>query len=73
MHKLSIFIYKDGNTFYFDKEGYDSSDEFASSGINYEQGDMIKWNYEGSTYIGTLREVGVCKSFFEIDCVRKIA
>lgn len=66
MTNITRFVYKDNNNnFYFDPENY--TDEISNQlTISYEDGDMVKWNWEGKTMIGTLREEGHGISLFKI-------
>lgn len=57
MTNISAFVYKDGEEFYFDPENYSENTE-ARLSVNYEDGDLVKWDWEGQTMLGTLREVG---------------
>ena len=56
MTNISSFVYNDGVDFYFDPENYTENYDTKLS-IVYEDGDIVKWNWEGKTLIGTLREV----------------
>lgn len=68
MTNISAFVYKDGEEFYFDPENYSENTETRLS-VNYEDGDLVKWNWEGQTLIGTLREVGRELGLFVIEGV----
>lgn len=68
MTNISAFVYKDGEEFYFDPENYSENTE-ARLSVNYEDGDLVKWNWEGQTLIGTLREVGRELGLFVIEGV----
>lgn len=54
---ISKYIYKDENsdTFFVDTEDYSDNSQHLQG---YEDGDMVKWYWEGSKYIGTLRQYG---------------
>lgn len=54
---ISKYIYKDENseTFFVDTEDYADGTQHLQG---YEDGDMVKWRWEGIKYIGTLRQYG---------------
>ena len=54
MINLSNFIFKDQNKFYFDPENY-SGDTNDYHHLTFEDGDIIKWSWEGTKMYGTLR------------------
>lgn len=54
MINLSNFIFKDEGKFYFDPENY-SNTEAEEYQLTFEDGDVIKWNWEGTKMYGTLR------------------
>ncbi len=56
MSNISQHVYKDGDKFYFDSENYNDAQSLLS--IEYEDGDMIKWTWEGKRMTGVLREEG---------------
>ena len=66
MTNISAFVYKDGEEFYFDPENYSENTE-ARLSVNYEDGDLVKWNWEGQVMMGTLREVGRELGLFVIE------
>lgn len=68
MTNISAFVYKDGEEFYFDPENYSENIE-AGLSVNYEDGDLVKWTWEGQTLLGTLREVGRDLGLFAIENV----
>lgn len=56
MTNITKYVYKEEDRFYFDPENYtDGTDRLT---INYEDGDYVKWQWEGKTLFGTLREEG---------------
>lgn len=65
MTDLSAYIYQDGEKFYFDPENY-SGDVDKTLSIQYEDGDMIKWLWEGVKMSGILREEGYNMNLFVI-------
>jgi hypothetical protein len=65
MSNLTAYVYKDGDKFYFDSENY--SDSGPSLSIDYEDGDMIKWTWEGKKMTGILREEGRNLGLFTIE------
>ena len=66
---LENFITQDENAFYFDLEKYEENDPEIKS-LNYQDGDIIKWRWEGKTMFGTLRGVGYEQGLFCIQNVR---
>jgi hypothetical protein len=67
MTNISAYVYKDGDRFYFDSENYDGREQLLS--IKYEDGDMVKWDWENKRMTGTLRENGYNLGLFVIDNV----
>ena len=67
MTNLTDYVYKDGDKFYFDSENY--NEDGALLMIDFEDGDMIKWVWEGVKLIGTLREEGYNLGLFSIENV----
>lgn len=55
MTNISAYVYKDGDKFYFDPENY-TGDINKNLSISYEDGDMVKWDWEGTRMSGVLRE-----------------
>lgn len=68
MSNQSNNVYKDGDKFYFDPEIY-TENALRDSSMEYEDGDMIKWTYEGKRMTGTLRQVGYRLDLFLIEDV----
>jgi hypothetical protein len=54
---IDSFIIKEGNIFYFDMEDYNSK-----SDINIEEGDIIRFKYDGIKYIGKVDVIGSKKN-----------
>ena len=54
MINIEPFIVKDGNNFYVDLELYHQSNK----DIFIEEGDMLKFNYEGKRYIANVLNTG---------------
>ena len=67
MSDASAHVYKDGDKFYFDSENYNDSKALLS--IQYEDGDMIKWTWEGKKMLGVLREQGTNLGLYSIENV----
>ena len=57
MLNVDSFIVKEGNTFYFDLEDYNSK-----SDITIEDGDTVKFNYEGQRYMANVATLGSKKN-----------
>jgi len=70
MTDLSAFIYKDGNTFYFDPENY-TGDFNKNLTLEFEDGDTIRWIWESCVMTGTLREEGSGAKLFVLKNVTK--
>jgi hypothetical protein len=56
MKDLSTHIFEENGVFYFDVENYNIDEAQSNNTIDYEDGDCIKWNWEGKRMMGTLRE-----------------
>lgn len=54
MINLAKFIFNDNGKFYFDPENY-SAEKEDELHLTFEDGDMIKWTWEGKNMYGTLR------------------
>jgi hypothetical protein len=65
MTNISDYVYKDGDSFYFDSENYTDNVNKTLS-IDYEDGDMVKWVWENKKMMGTLREEGHNLGLFAI-------
>jgi hypothetical protein len=68
MTNISAYVYKDGDKFYFDSENYSDNIQTSLS-LNYEDGDMVKWDWENEQMIGILREEGKNLGLFVIENV----
>ena len=68
---LENFITQDGDTFYFDTESYEESQ--TKLGIDYQDSDIIKWQWEGKKMTGTLRQVGYEPGLFVIRNVKVLS
>ena len=53
---LNQYIYKDGDNFYLDTEGYDEN-QINKLSIDFDEGDLIRWTWEGKKMMGTLQRV----------------
>ena len=61
------FIVKDGNEFFIDLEDYNSK-----SDVSIDEGDTIKFNYEGHRYIANVASMGSRKNqSFVLDIIKK--
>lgn len=69
MTNISAYVYKDGDKFYFDPENY-SGDTTKNLSITYEDGDMIRWEWEGTKMSGILREESYNLKLFVIEKVQ---
>jgi hypothetical protein len=70
MSDLSYYVYLDGDHFYFDSENYNEGEVQLT--IKYEDGDMIKWSWEGKKMTGVIREEGYNLGLFKIENVKTI-
>jgi hypothetical protein len=66
---LSKYISKDNDTFYFDPE------EITEEGVKvlpliFENGDTIKWNWEGKKMLGKLQYIS--NNLFSLNNVREL-
>jgi hypothetical protein len=67
MLNIDSFIAKDGNTFYFDLEEYNSKTDLL-----IEESDIVKFTYEGVKYMGKVCSVGTKKNqSFVLEIVKK--
>jgi hypothetical protein len=73
MLNLSEFIYKDGDQFYFDLECYsDGTHLTIDKSLQFENGDTIKWNWEGNKMFGTLKKFSQNEELFLITNVSSV-
>ena len=68
MINLSKFIFNENGKFYFDPENYSNEKENELS-ISFEDGDMIKWEWEGKKMYGTLRSENKSLNLFLLEKV----
>ena len=68
MINLSNFIFKDEGKFYFDPENY-SNTEAEEYHLTFEDGDTIRWVWEGIKMYGTLRTENGNINLFVLDKV----
>ena len=54
--KLDSYIYKDGDKFYLDTESYEQGVPTKIS-LDFDNGDLIKWNWEEKRMMGTLQRI----------------
>lgn len=66
MLKLDSYITKDGNTFYIELEEYNQKSDFP-----IEDGDTIKFTYEGEKYMGNIVCVGSKIKSYIIEILKK--
>jgi len=67
MSDATAHIYMEGNKFYFDSEIY--TEDGPKKTLDYEDGDMIKWTWEGKKMTGTLRGKNTDLGLFSIENV----
>lgn len=67
MSDVTFHIYMEGDKFFFDSEIY--TEDGPKKTLDYEDGDMIKWNWEGKKMAGTLREKNTDLGLFAIENV----
>ena len=69
MLKVDNFITKEGDIFYIDIEGYNEQAD-----VKFDDGDMIRFNFDSSKYIGTLVNNGGAKNgIYHIEKVKKLS
>jgi hypothetical protein len=68
MINLSKFVFNDNGKFYFDPENY-SNEQEDELNLSFEDGDMIKWTWEGKKMYGTLRSENRNLNLFLIEKV----
>ena len=68
MADLASFIVQEGCVFYFDTEVYAEGQQPLS--IDYEDGDIICWKWEGKRLRGTLRKT-TTKGLFTLERVKE--
>lgn len=65
MGNLSSHVYTENGKFYFDTEVY--SEDGPQKALDYEDGDMIKWFWEGKKMSGILRQSNADLGLFSIE------
>lgn len=65
MSDATSHIYVEGDKFFFDSEIY--TEDGPKKTIDYEDGDMIKWSWEGKKMTGILRQQNVDLGLFAVD------
>jgi hypothetical protein len=68
MINIDKFLVKEGETFFVNLEEWKPED-----GMSLEDGDTIKFNYDGKRYIGTLFDIKKGKDFFEFVNVKELS
>jgi hypothetical protein len=68
MVKIDDFIVKENEKFFVDFEEWKNG-----NGISYEDGDRIRFTFEGIKYIGNLVKIGRDENLFEINNVKEIS
>lgn len=71
MKDLSKQVFEENGVFYFDTEVY-NVDEVNNNTIDFEDGDCIKWHWEGKKMMGTLRETPGSVGIFKLENVKVI-
>lgn len=71
MNDLSMYVFKDGNKFYFDPENY-TDDINKNLTLKFDDGDMIKWTWEGVKMYGTIRKENYNINLFVVEKVNSI-
>ena len=66
VNNLAKYITKDGDSFFFDAAEF--LEEGAGQGIDYEDGDTVKWIWEGKRMFGVLRQAG-----YNVFTIKKVA
>jgi hypothetical protein len=67
MSDATAHICMEGNKFYFDSEIY--TEDGPKKTLDYEDGDMIKWIWEGKKMTGILRSKNTDLGLFSIENV----
>lgn len=70
MYDATGHIYTEGDKFFFDSEVY--TEDGPTKFLDYEDGDMIKWEWEGKKMIGTVRQQGFDIGLFAVENVSPI-
>lgn len=64
---MTRHVYTENGKFFFDSEVY--AEDGPQKMLDYEDGDMIKWIWEGKKMSGTLREENIDLGLFSIEGV----
>ena len=67
MSDATSHIYMEGNKFYFDSEIY--TEDGPKKTLDYEDGDMIKWVWEGKKMTGIIRGSNTELGLFSVENV----
>lgn len=67
MSDATAHIYVEGGKFFFDSEVY--TQDGPTKMLDYEDGDMIKWVWEGKKMTGTLRNENADLGLFAVERV----
>lgn len=70
MSKMSDHIYIEKDRFFFDSEIY--TENGPQTILDYEDGDMIKWEWAGKKMTGTLRSENSDLGLFSIERIQHI-
>lgn len=68
MISIDEFLVKENGKFIVDLEEWENGD-----GISFEDGDSVRFNYEGKKYIGTLHKLGKDENIFEMVKVKELS
>lgn len=66
MSSITKWVYKDGDSFYFDPENYENDNSLTDCSLEYEDGDSVKWFWEDKKMFGTLRAFNAQGNLFVI-------
>ena len=66
MISIDEFLIKENGEFLVDLE------EWKNGDVSFEDGDMVRFKYEGKKYIGTLSKVGKEENLFKLVKVREL-
>lgn len=64
MNNIDNHVYTENNKFFFDSEIY--TEDSPSKTLDYEDGDRIKWTWEGKKMTGVLRDENTSLGLFLI-------
>ncbi len=57
MSNITKWVYKDGDSFYFDPENYETDTSLSDCTLDYEDGDGVRWVWEDKKMYGVLRNL----------------